>query len=85
MEQAKEAVVKNTKKGQKIVAGSHDCGSRPFLRLFTRGIDAYQKIFGPIESEDCFYCVVRATGLEPARSYPLDPKSNASANFAMPA
>ena len=29
--------------------------------------------------------VVRVTGVEPARSNPLDPKSSASANFAIPA
>ncbi len=29
--------------------------------------------------------MVRATGLEPARSYPIDPKSIAATNYAMPA
>ena len=29
--------------------------------------------------------MVQVTGLEPARKYPLDPKSSASANFAIPA
>ena len=29
--------------------------------------------------------MVRATGLEPARTAPLEPKSNVSANFTMPA
>ena len=29
--------------------------------------------------------MVRVTGVEPARSNPLDPKSSASANFAIPA
>ncbi len=56
-----------------------------FVWLGSTTLKAIKNLRFPLSGRRQEIHLVRATGLEPARSYPLDPKSNASANFAMPA
>lgn len=57
-----------------------------YKRLFYKYVTLTKKSPDPVlESEDCLYCVVRTTGLEPARGEPMDPKSIAATNYAMSA